>query len=184
MVFWKNITLCIWKAKCLSKCIKLYFFQKNSFKKCDPNLPKIFRPVTRSTFIFLFGLVKAFRIIPELRIQNSKCWIREIIIGFSYLYTVCLKTIDPQNSNYEYLVGILQVLRFEFQKFRILEILNFHLWKHEFTSISLIIAILCSSNLTSSSWNRCISVFMAPISSWRFSTVSFNSFTCNRKIIA
>ena len=41
----------------------------------------------------------------------------------------CLKTIDHENWNCEYLVGILQVLRLEFQKFRNLEILNFHPWK-------------------------------------------------------
>ena len=40
---------------------------------------------------------------------------------FSCLYTVCLKATD----HLKYLAGILQVLRLEFQKFRILEILNF-----------------------------------------------------------
>ena len=39
-------------SKCLSKCIKLYFFQK---KICVPTLPKIFRLVTRNTLIFYFA---------------------------------------------------------------------------------------------------------------------------------
>ena len=43
--------------KCLSKCVKLYFFRKKKSKKlCVPILPKIFRPVTLNTLIFLFGL--------------------------------------------------------------------------------------------------------------------------------
>ena len=37
----------------------IYFFQKkNNKKKCVPTLPKIFRPVTQNTLIFLFGLYK------------------------------------------------------------------------------------------------------------------------------
>ena len=39
----------------------------------------------------------------------------------SVLYSVYLKTIDHLNSNCEYLVGIQQVLRLEFRKFRIWE---------------------------------------------------------------
>ena len=41
---------------------------------------------------------------------------------FSYLYTVCLVCLKTT----EYFVGILQVLRLEFQMFRVFEILNFH----------------------------------------------------------
>ena len=42
-----------------------------------------------------------------------------------YIYTVNLKTIKHLNL-INYFEGILQVLKFEFQKFRILEIFNFH----------------------------------------------------------
>ena len=45
---------------------------------------------------------------------------------FWYIITVYLKTINHLNLKYDYLEGILQVLKFEFLKFRILEILNFH----------------------------------------------------------
>ena len=41
-----------------------------------------------------------------------------------------LKTIDHLNLKLLILVGILHVLRFDFQKFRILEILNFHHGEH------------------------------------------------------
>ena len=36
----------------------IIFFQKKSIKKeiCLPTLPKIFRPITRNTLLFLFGL--------------------------------------------------------------------------------------------------------------------------------
>ena len=40
--------------------------------------------------------------------------------------SVYLKTIDHLNVKLLICIGILQVLRFDFQKFRILEILNFH----------------------------------------------------------
>ena len=47
---------------------------------------------------------------------------------FSHLFSVCLKAIEHLTWNCEYLVGIyvLQVLKLEFQKFRILKILTFH----------------------------------------------------------
>ena len=77
--------------------------------------------------------VKVFRIIPEFRNLRltfhwksaSKCWIREIIIDFSIYIQSVLRQLTIKIGNCEYLVGILQVLRFEFQKFRILEIWNF-----------------------------------------------------------
>ena len=51
---------------------------------------------------------------------------------FSCLYTVCLKATDHLNFKLrKYLVGILPVFRLEFQKFRILEILNFHPWDND-----------------------------------------------------
>ena len=46
--------------------------------------------------------------------------------GFFDLISVYLKTIDHLNFKLLIFIGILQVLRFDFQKFRILEILNFH----------------------------------------------------------
>ena len=51
-------------------------------------------------------------------------WIQDN--SFSDIFSVCLRTFDHLNLNCEYLLGILQILRFEFWKFRILEILNFH----------------------------------------------------------
>ena len=46
--------------------------------------------------------------------------------SFSDLVSVYLKTIDHLNMKLLIFVGILQVLIFDFKKFRILEILNFH----------------------------------------------------------
>ena len=46
--------------------------------------------------------------------------------SFSDLVSVYLKTIDLLNLKLLIFVGTLQVLRFDFKKFRILEILNFH----------------------------------------------------------
>ena len=48
--------------------------------------------------------------------------------SFSDLFSVFLRIFDHLTWNCEYLMGMLQVLRLEFGKFRILEILNFHLW--------------------------------------------------------
>ena len=81
-----------------------------------------------------YAWVKVFRIIPEFRILRltfyrksaSKSRIREIKNSFSDLFSVCLQAIGHLNLICEYFVGILQVLRLEFRKFRILEILNFH----------------------------------------------------------
>ena len=56
----------------------------------------------------------------------KKCWIRENIIGFPIYIKSVLRRLTIQIWNCEYLVGILQVLRLQFQKFRILEVLNFH----------------------------------------------------------
>ena len=50
------------RLKCLSKCIRLYFFSgKRYSKKYVPTLPTIFRPVTRNTLIFLLGLNKKIK---------------------------------------------------------------------------------------------------------------------------
>ena len=46
--------------------------------------------------------------------------------SFFDLFAVHLKTIDHLNLKLLCFIGMLQVLRFEFLKFRILEILNFH----------------------------------------------------------
>ena len=46
--------------------------------------------------------------------------------SFSDYFLDYLKTINHLNLKLCILIGILQVLKFEFLKFRILEILNFH----------------------------------------------------------
>ena len=48
--------------------------------------------------------------------------------SFSDLVSVYIKTIDHLNLKLLIFVGILQILRFDFKKFSILEILNFHPW--------------------------------------------------------
>ena len=49
--------LCILKGNSPIKMHKIIFFpEKKCLKKCEPTPPKIFRRVTRSTLIFLFGL--------------------------------------------------------------------------------------------------------------------------------
>ena len=58
--------------------------------------------------------------------QNTE--LGRILYFFFDIFTVNLKTINHVNLKYYYSEGILQVLKFEFQKFRILEILNFHPW--------------------------------------------------------
>ena len=56
----------------------------------------------------------------------SKSLIRQILMASLILILSYLKTIDHLNMKLLIFIGILQVLRFDFQKFRILEILNFH----------------------------------------------------------
>ena len=76
--------------------------------------------------------VKVFWINPEFRILTltfhrksaSKCWIKEIIIASSISFQI--NTINHFNFKLSIFVAILQILKFEYQKFRILEILNFH----------------------------------------------------------
>ena len=46
--------------------------------------------------------------------------------SFSDLVLVYLKVFDHLTLNFQYFRGIKQVLNFDFLKFRILEILNFH----------------------------------------------------------
>ena len=79
--------------------------------------------------------VKIFRIVPEFRILRLTLWKVCLKIlnladsyGFFGLFSICLKTIDCVNLKLliQVFIGILQVLRYDFQKFRILEILNFH----------------------------------------------------------
>ena len=48
--------------------------------------------------------------------------------SFSDLVSVYLKTIDHLYLKLLIFVGILQVVRYDFKNFRLLEILNFHLW--------------------------------------------------------
>ena len=78
--------------------------------------------------------MKVFRIIPEFRILRldfpQKVSLKILNLADSYgffdLISGYLKTIDHLNLKLLIFVGILQVSRFDFQKFRILEILNFH----------------------------------------------------------
>ena len=46
----------------------------------------------------------------------------------SHLFSISLKTIDHLYCQLLIFVGMIQVLRIEFLKFRIFEILNFHPW--------------------------------------------------------
>ena len=57
----KNNAYAFWKAKCLSKCIKLYFFLEKKII-CVPTLPKNFRPVTAYFFIWPYLPIKTFLI--------------------------------------------------------------------------------------------------------------------------
>ena len=77
---------------------------------------------------------ESFRIIPEFRILrltfHRKVSLKILNYAASYgvfdLISVYLKTIDHLNLKLLIFIGILHVLRSEFQKFRIMEILNFH----------------------------------------------------------
>ena len=62
--------------------------------------------------------------VAEFRNSASKFLI--ISCGVFDLISVYLRTIDHLNLKLLIFLGILQVLRFDFQKLRILEILNFH----------------------------------------------------------
>ena len=76
--------------------------------------------------------MKVYRIIPEFRILILTFQVSLKMLNyadnnsFSDLASVYLKAIDHLNLKLLIFVGILQVLRFDFKKFRILEILNFH----------------------------------------------------------
>ena len=79
--------------------------------------------------------MKVFRIIPEFRILRLTFHRNKISLKFLNcadanrlfdLFSVYLKKIDHLNLKLLIFVGILQVLRFDFKKYRILEILNFH----------------------------------------------------------
>ena len=90
--------------------------------------------------------VTVFRIVPEFRILRlTFCGIQDFEASFLWkvslkilnladsnsffgLFSIYLKTIDCLNLKLLIFTGILQVLRYDFQKFRILEILNFHPW--------------------------------------------------------
>ena len=72
--------------------------------------------------------MKVFRINPEFRILRltfNKSYIRQISIDSLISYQD-LNTINHLNLKLFIFVGILQVLKFDFLKFRILETLNFH----------------------------------------------------------
>ena len=96
--------------------------------------------------ISILAWVKVFRIFPEFRVLRltfhrksaPKSWIR-----FFYLISVYPKTIDHLNLKSLIFIGIVQVLRFDFQELRILEILNFHPCT-DYMQIFKILASLCS----------------------------------------
>ena len=86
--------------------------------------------------------MKVFRIIPEFRILRLTF---PRYNSFFDVFTVDLKIIYHGNLKYYYFEGILQVLKFEFQKFRILEILNFRpclCFNHSVIHITLSLEIL------------------------------------------
>ena len=65
-VFWKKKLYAFRKAKCLFKMHKIIFFSRKKYI-CMPTLPKIFRPITRSTLVFFWlykGLIMTCCIIP------------------------------------------------------------------------------------------------------------------------
>ena len=64
------------------------------------------------------------------RKSASKCWIKEIIIASQISFQIFSfnNTINHFYLKLSIFVAILQVLKFEFQKLRILEIMNFHTW--------------------------------------------------------
>ena len=65
----KNIILCFLKGKMPYKMHKIIFFPEKKMKKiCVSTQHKIFRPVTRNTFIFLFGLKRTLKNIPGMPI--------------------------------------------------------------------------------------------------------------------
>ena len=73
--------------------------------------------------------VKVFRIVPEfriLRLISLKLLNFADSNSFFDLFSVYLNTIDHLNLKMLIFIGILQVLRYDFQKFRILEIWNFY----------------------------------------------------------
>ena len=80
--------------------------------------------------LVLNAWVKVFRIIPESRILRLKVSLKILnwvgFYGFFDLFSVYLKTLYHLNLKLLIFVGILHVLRFDFQKFRIWVILNFH----------------------------------------------------------
>ena len=67
-----------------------------------------------------------FRIIPELRILRLTFLNYADSNSFFDLFSVYQKTIDHLNLKLLRFVGILQILRFDFKKFRIFEIVNFY----------------------------------------------------------
>ena len=59
-------------VKCLLKCTQLFFFQKKkNLNICEPTLPKIFRPVTQNTLIFLFGRTEIM--CAEKKMDHTHC---------------------------------------------------------------------------------------------------------------
>ena len=86
----------------------------------------IFDPV----FLWNNAWVKVFRIISEFRIfLNPKSWIRQTKIASLIYSQYVIKQLNILTWNCHCFVVLLHVLSFEFRKFRIFEILNFHPWQ-------------------------------------------------------
>ena len=73
------------------KMHKFFFFFQKKKKISVPSLPKIFRPVTRNTLIFLFGLT-------WLRWMNIVCVISMLVLSnFLSIYTRSVEEIDGKS---------------------------------------------------------------------------------------
>ena len=62
----KNTILCILKGEMPFKMHKIIIIFPEK-KICVPTLPKIFRPVTRNTLIFLFGLMHIVHLLGQIQ---------------------------------------------------------------------------------------------------------------------
>ena len=70
--------------------------RKNIKKKiCVPTLPKIFRPVTRNTLIFLFGL-NSIKLNPLCANRNKSCLFSRLLKCLRSLYMA--NSVDPDQT--------------------------------------------------------------------------------------
>ena len=78
---------------------------------------------------------------------SQKVSLKILNMADSDLFSVYLKMIDCLNLKLSIFIGILQVLRCDIQKFRILEILNFHPWLSDNRSWKPILVFFLSGRL-------------------------------------